>query len=77
MSMFELIFLLNFPVTLANALNHATLLEAKRKTTTKALEEAENKRAKEVAAAKLATDQTVKEAEARAIKAEETLAEVS
>jgi hypothetical protein len=75
--MFELIFLLNFLVTLANALNHATLFEAKLKTTTKALEEAENKCVEEVDAAKLATDQAVKEAEARAIKAKETLAEVS
>jgi hypothetical protein len=69
MSMFELICLLNFPVALANSLNCATLLEAKLKTTTKALEEADNKRAEEVASAKLAADQAVKEVEARAIKA--------
>jgi hypothetical protein len=67
--MFELICLLNFLVALANSLNYATLLEAKLKTTTKALEEANNKCAEEVASAKLAADQAVKEVEARAIKA--------
>jgi hypothetical protein len=72
-----LICLLNTAVSLANALNHASALEDKLKTTTKALEEADNKRAEEVAATKLATDQAVKEAEARAIKAKKSLAEVS
>jgi membrane protein involved in colicin uptake len=52
-------------------------LEAKLKTTTKALEEANNKRAEEVASAKLAADQAVKEVEARAIKAKKPVAEVS
>jgi hypothetical protein len=72
-----LICLLNTAVSLANALNRASALENKLETTTKALEEADNKRAKEVAATKLATDQAVKEAEARAIKAKKSLAEVS
>jgi hypothetical protein len=63
---------------LANALNCATLLEAKLKTTTKALEEADNKHAKEVAFGKLAANQAIKEAEARAINAKKkNLAEVS
>jgi hypothetical protein len=47
------------------------------KATTKALREADKKRAKEVAATKLASDQEVMEVEARAIKAEKALAEVS
>jgi hypothetical protein len=54
---------------LANALNHASVLESKLKATTKVLEEADQKRAEEVAATKPAADQVVKEAEARAIKA--------
>jgi hypothetical protein len=52
-------------------------LEAKLKTTTKALKEANEKRAKEVSATKISADKAVKEAEARAIKAEKALAEVS
>jgi membrane protein involved in colicin uptake len=52
------------------------LLEAKLKTTSKALEEANKKPTTEVVAAMLATDQAVKDAEARAIKAKETLARV-
>jgi predicted KAP-like P-loop ATPase len=62
---------------LANALNRASVLEAKLKTTTKDLEEADKKRAKEVVATKLASDQAVKEVEARAIKVEKALAKVS
>jgi hypothetical protein len=74
---FHLICLLNTAVSLANALNHASALEAKLKTTTKALEEADNKHVKEVAATKLAADQAFKEEESRAIKAEKALDEVS
>jgi hypothetical protein len=67
---------LNIAVSLANALNCASALEAKLKANTKALGEADKKCAKEVAATEFATDQAVKEAEARAIKAEKSLAEV-
>jgi hypothetical protein len=69
--------LLNIAVSLANALNHTNVLEAKLKATTKALEEAANKHAKEVAATELVANHAVKEAEARAIKAEKSLAKVS
>jgi Flp pilus assembly protein TadB len=69
--------LLNGAVSLANALTHANALEAKLKATTKALEEADNKHAKEVAATKLASYQADKEAEARDNKAKRALAEVS
>jgi hypothetical protein len=62
---------------LANAPNRASVLESKLKVTTKALEEADKKCAKEVVATKLAADQVVKEGEARAIKAKKALAEVS
>jgi Skp family chaperone for outer membrane proteins len=64
-------------VCLANALARVTSLEAKLKTTSKALKEADEKRAKEVSAAKVSADNAVKAAEARAIKAERALAEVS
>jgi ABC-type protease/lipase transport system fused ATPase/permease subunit len=64
-------------VSLANGLACVTSLEAKLKTTSKALQEADEKRAKEVSAAKVSTDKAVKSAEARAIKAEKALAEVS
>jgi hypothetical protein len=69
--------LLNIVVSLANALNHANVLEAKLKATTKALEEADKKHTKEGAATKLAANHAVQEAEARAIKAEKSLAKVS
>jgi hypothetical protein len=52
-------------------------LEAKLKATTKALGEADKKHAEEVVATKLAADWAVKEAEARATKAEKGIAEVS
>jgi biopolymer transport protein ExbB/TolQ len=74
---FQWICLLNIAVSLANALNRASALEAKLKATTKALEEAHKKCAKEVAATKLAANQAVKEVEARAINAEKALAKVS
>jgi hypothetical protein len=48
------------------------VLESKLKVTTKALEEADKKCAKEVVATKLAADQVVKEGEARAIKAKKS-----
>jgi O-acetyl-ADP-ribose deacetylase (regulator of RNase III) len=44
-------------VSLANALVRISSLEAKLKATAKALKEADEKRVKEVAAAKLSTDQ--------------------
>jgi Skp family chaperone for outer membrane proteins len=56
-------------VALANALARVAYLEAKLKTTSKALKEAD--------AAKASADKAAKAAEARAIKAEKTLAEVS
>jgi hypothetical protein len=59
-------------VSLANALVHVASLEAKLKTTSKALKEVDEKLAKEVPA-----DKAAKAAEARAIKAEKDLAEVS
>jgi DNA anti-recombination protein RmuC len=52
-------------------------LEAKLKTTTKALKEADEKLAKEMSAAKNFIDKVVKEAEARATKAKKAFAEVS
>jgi biopolymer transport protein ExbB/TolQ len=74
---FQWICLLNIAVSLANALNRSSALEAKLKTATKALGEADKKHAEEVAATKLVTDQAVKEAEARATKAKKALDEVS
>jgi hypothetical protein len=56
-------------VSLANALVHVVSLETKLKTTPKALNEAE--------AAKASVDKVVKAAEAKAMKAEKALAEVS
>jgi hypothetical protein len=64
-------------VSLANALARVTSLEAKLKTTSKALKEANEKCAKEVSAAKVSADKAVKEAEARTIKAKKALAKVS
>jgi hypothetical protein len=64
-------------VSLANALACVTSLEAKLKTTSRALKEADEKRAKEVTAIKVSADKAVKEAQARATKAEKALAEVS
>jgi hypothetical protein len=64
-------------VSLANALVCVASLEPKLKTTSKALKEADEKRAKEVSAANVSTDKEVKAAEARAIKAEKALAKVS
>jgi hypothetical protein len=64
-------------VSLANALARVNLLEAKLKATVKALEEADDKSAKEVAAGKLAANQVVKETEARDTKAEKAVVEVS
>jgi hypothetical protein len=58
-----------FVVSLANALVRVASLEAKLKTISKAL--------KEVDAAKASPNKAVKAAEARAIKAEKALAEVS
>jgi hypothetical protein len=55
-------------VSLANALARVTSLEAKLKTTIKALKEADEKCAKEVSATKFSADKAVKEAEASAIK---------
>jgi hypothetical protein len=76
---FDLIFcvVILSTVSLANALACVTSLEAKLKTTSKALKEADEKRAKEVSAAKVSADKAVKAAEARAIKAEKALSEVS
>jgi hypothetical protein len=54
-----------------------TSLEAKLKTTSKALKEADEKHAKEVSAAKVSADKAVQAAEARAIKAKKALAEVT
>jgi predicted nucleic acid-binding Zn-ribbon protein len=62
-----------FIVSLANALARVTSLEAKLKTTTKALKEADEKHAKEVYAAKVSAEKAVKEAEARATKAKKNL----
>jgi hypothetical protein len=71
---FELTFcVVLFTVSLANALARVTSLEAKLKTTSKALKEADEKRAKEVSAAKVSTNKAVKEAEAGAIKAKKNL----
>jgi hypothetical protein len=67
----------NIVVSLANALSHSSALETKLKASTKALGEADKKRADKVAATKLAADQAVKEAEARATKAEKTLDKIS
>jgi biopolymer transport protein ExbB/TolQ len=53
---FQWICLLNIPVSLANALNRTSALEAKLKATTKALEEADKKHVEEVVATKLAAD---------------------
>jgi Skp family chaperone for outer membrane proteins len=64
-------------VSLANGLARVTSLEAKLKTTSKALKEADEKRTKEVCATKASADKAVKAAEAMAIKAEKALAEVS
>jgi biopolymer transport protein ExbB/TolQ len=64
-------------VSLANALVRVASLEAKLKTTSKALKEANEKPAKEVSDAKVSTDKAAKATEARAIKAEKALAEVS
>jgi Skp family chaperone for outer membrane proteins len=61
----------------ANALVRVSSLETKLKATAKALKEADKKRTKEVAAAKLSIDQAVKEANARATKAKKAVAEVS
>jgi hypothetical protein len=58
-----------FVVSLANALVRVSSLEAKLKTISKALKEAD--------AAKASADKAVKAAEARAIKVEKALAEVS
>jgi hypothetical protein len=75
---FELTFrVVLFTVSLANALACVTLLEAKLKTTSKALKEADEKRAKEVSTVKVSTDKAVREAEARAVKAKKALTEVS
>jgi predicted Holliday junction resolvase-like endonuclease len=60
--------LLNLAVSLANALNRVKTLEGKLSANTKALKEAERKRAEEVVATKLSAAQAVREAEARAIK---------
>jgi hypothetical protein len=68
---------ISFIISLANALARVASLEAKLKTTSKALKEADEKRAKELSAANVSADKVVKAAEARAIKAEKTLAEVS
>jgi hypothetical protein len=54
-----------------------TSLESKLKTTSQALKEADEKRAKEVAAAKVSADKAIKAAEARAVKAKKMLAEDS
>jgi hypothetical protein len=72
-----LAFLLIFPVSLANVLNRVKVLEAKLSANTKALEEADTKHAEEVVVANFAATQVVKEAKARAIKAEKALAEVT
>jgi biopolymer transport protein ExbB/TolQ len=64
-------------VSLANALARVNSLEAKLKTISKALKEADEKRAKEVSAAKVSTDKAVKAVEARAIKAKKALAGIS
>jgi Fe2+ transport system protein B len=64
-------------VYLANALVRVTYLEAKLKTTSKALKEADEKCAKEVSAAKISADKAVKAAEASASKAKKALAKVS
>jgi biopolymer transport protein ExbB/TolQ len=53
---FQWICLLNIAVSLANALNRTSALEAKLKATTNALEEANKKHVEEVAATKLAAD---------------------
>jgi hypothetical protein len=58
-----------FAVSLANALAHVISLESKLKTTSKALKEADENRAKEVSAVKVSADKAVKEVEPRAIKA--------
>jgi hypothetical protein len=71
------IFLLNIVVSLANALNCSSALEAKLNASTKALGKADKKHANDVAASKLAADRAVKEEEARATKAEKALAEIS
>jgi hypothetical protein len=63
--------------SLANALVRVASLEAKLKTASKALNEAYEKRAKEVSAAKVFADKVAKAAEARAVKAKKALAEVS
>jgi hypothetical protein len=52
-------------------------LEAKLKSITKAMGEADKKHDEEVAATKLAADRVVKEAEARTTKAKKALAKVS
>jgi hypothetical protein len=62
--------LLNIVVSLANALSLSSALEAKLKASTKALGEADKKHGDKVAATNLASDRAVKEAEARATKAE-------
>jgi hypothetical protein len=62
--------LLNIVVSLANALNCSSALEAKLKATTKALGEADKKCVEEIAATKLAANQAVKKAKARATNAE-------
>jgi vacuolar-type H+-ATPase subunit H len=66
-----------FIVSLANALAQVTSVEAKLKTTAKALKEANEKRAKEVSAAKVSAKKAVKEAEARATKSKKNLSRVS
>jgi hypothetical protein len=73
----ELDFSLDIAVSLANTLNRTKVLEAKLCVNTKALEEADTKYAEEVATAKLAATQAVKEVKERAIKAEKALAEVT